>query len=126
MHESSLHFTAATMNNTNTTTDPKHVFVAPYHPDTKIFRYTVARDHDRIKQVDPHETNNLARDRKVAKVLVVRLVKGSSWAIAVRPMIGLPNHGRYYSKKTRLATINGLWPIIQTTTQNALPKSYAN
>lgn len=51
-HESSLHFSRQVMNNQKTTTDPKTVFVAPYHPDTPTFRYTVARYHDRIQQVD--------------------------------------------------------------------------
>ena len=51
-HESSLHFSAAKMKNEATGTDPKTVFVAPYHPDTPTFRYTYARYHDRIRQVD--------------------------------------------------------------------------
>ena len=51
-HESSLHFSQETMNNERTKTDPKSVFVAPYHPDTPRFRYTYARYHDRIRQVD--------------------------------------------------------------------------
>ena len=51
-HESSLHFSAQVMATQKTETDPKTVFVAPYHPDTPTFRYTNARYHDRIRQVD--------------------------------------------------------------------------
>ena len=51
-HESSLHFSAKVMANTATRTDPKSVSLAPYHPDTPTFRYTYARYHDRIGQVD--------------------------------------------------------------------------
>ena len=51
-HESSLHFSAATMKSQKTETDPADVFIAPYHPDTPTFRYTYARYHDRIRQVD--------------------------------------------------------------------------
>lgn len=51
-HESSLHFPTSVMRNKETTTDPGSVFVAPYHPDTKTFRYTYARYHDRIQQLD--------------------------------------------------------------------------
>lgn len=51
-HESSLHFSAQVMQREKTTTDPDSVFIAPYHPDTPTFRYTYARYHDRIRQVD--------------------------------------------------------------------------
>lgn len=51
-HESSLHFTAAMMKRQKTATDPKTVFVAPYHPDTPTFRYTAARYRDRIREID--------------------------------------------------------------------------
>jgi arylsulfatase A-like enzyme len=51
-HESSLHFSRATMKNEKTSTDPASVFLAPYHPDTPTFRYTYARYHDRIQQMD--------------------------------------------------------------------------
>ncbi|MCP4787854.1 MAG: sulfatase [Fuerstiella sp.] len=51
-HESSLHFSAKVMATEKTTTDPKSVFVAPYHPDTPTFRYTNARYRDRIMQMD--------------------------------------------------------------------------
>jgi hypothetical protein len=37
---------------TPTETDPDSVFAFPYHPDTPTFRYTVARYHDRIRQMD--------------------------------------------------------------------------
>jgi arylsulfatase A-like enzyme len=51
-HESSLHFDEKTMREEATRTDPSGVVVAPYHPDTPTFRYTYARYHDRIQQVD--------------------------------------------------------------------------
>ncbi len=51
-HESSLHFTADMMRTQRTQTDPQSVFVAPYHPATPTFRYTYARYHDRIRDMD--------------------------------------------------------------------------
>jgi len=51
-HESSLHFPEASIKNQPTITDPASVFIAPYHPDTPTFRYTYARYHDRIRQMD--------------------------------------------------------------------------
>lgn len=51
-HESSLHFSAESMKNDATQTDPETVFVAPYHPDTPTFRYTNARYRDNIQKVD--------------------------------------------------------------------------
>ena len=50
-HESSLHFPASTME-TPTETDPASVYLAPCHPDTPTFRYTYARYHDRIQEMD--------------------------------------------------------------------------
>ena len=50
-HESSLHFPASQMNSV-TETDREKVAVAPYHPDTPMFRYTYARYHDRMHRVD--------------------------------------------------------------------------
>lgn len=51
-HESCLHFSQKKMQNEKTETDPSDVFVAPYHPQTDTFRYTYARYHDRIKDMD--------------------------------------------------------------------------
>lgn len=51
-HESSLHFTQQEFESQTTQTDPTSVFVAPYHPDTKLFRYTIAKYHDNIRKVD--------------------------------------------------------------------------
>ncbi|MCA9074119.1 MAG: sulfatase [Planctomycetaceae bacterium] len=51
-HESSLHFSAEEMANEATETDPDEVTLAPYHPDTPTFRYTHARYHDRIRELD--------------------------------------------------------------------------
>ncbi len=51
-HESSLHFTRRNMASEKTKTDPESVFIAPYHPDTPTFRYTYARYHDRMMEMD--------------------------------------------------------------------------
>ncbi|MCA9190744.1 MAG: sulfatase-like hydrolase/transferase [Planctomycetales bacterium] len=51
-HESSLHFTRQQFETQATETDPLNVFVAPYHPDTDLFRYTVAKYHDNIQIID--------------------------------------------------------------------------
>jgi len=51
-HESCLHFSQATVEKRPTRTDPATVKVAPYHPDTEIFRYTNAFYRDRMMQVD--------------------------------------------------------------------------
>jgi arylsulfatase A-like enzyme len=51
-HEGSLHFTDKVMQQEKTKTDPETVFVAPYHPQTPTFKYTYARYHDRIMEMD--------------------------------------------------------------------------
>lgn len=51
-HESSLHFTEDDYRRLKTTTDPQSVFVPPYFPDTDLFRYTIARYHDKIRSMD--------------------------------------------------------------------------
>lgn len=51
-HESSLHFSQEVYETRKTETDPKSVFVAPYHPQTDLFRYTVAKYHDNVRNVD--------------------------------------------------------------------------
>ncbi|MCA9127858.1 MAG: sulfatase [Planctomycetales bacterium] len=51
-HESSLHFSQEEYESKKTKTDPSQVRVAPYHPDTPLFRYTVAKYHDNIQAVD--------------------------------------------------------------------------
>lgn len=51
-HESSLHFKQSDFENKPNTTSSDDVFVAPYHPDTELFRYTVARYHDNMQKVD--------------------------------------------------------------------------
>ncbi|WP_419194157.1 sulfatase [Novipirellula herctigrandis] len=50
-HESSLHFPETTLKE-STKTDPSQVSLPPYFPDTEVFRYTLARYHDRIMAVD--------------------------------------------------------------------------
>ncbi len=51
-HESSLHFKQATYENEETATDPNSVRLADYFPDTPLFRYTLARYHDRMAVID--------------------------------------------------------------------------
>ena len=51
-HESSLHFDQAWADDPDNKTDPSTVKLAPYHPDTPLFRLTYARYHDRIKTID--------------------------------------------------------------------------
>ncbi len=51
-HESSLHFDQAWADNPDNKTDPASVQLAPYHPDTPLFRLTYARYHDRIQVID--------------------------------------------------------------------------
>ncbi len=51
-HESSLHFPPDDLVSHPPETDPNSVRLAPYHPDTPTFRYTAARYHDRIRQID--------------------------------------------------------------------------
>ena len=51
-HESSLHFTARSMQSQLTKHDPDSVRLAPYHPDTPTFRYTHARYLDNLVKID--------------------------------------------------------------------------
>ena len=60
-HEGSLHFSASVMAKEKPKTDPNNVAIAPYHPNTKTFRYTYARYHDRIQAVDA-EIGAVVRD----------------------------------------------------------------
>jgi len=50
-HESRLHFPRSELHEP-TTTDPNGVTLQPYFPDSRLFRYTRARYHDRIRAVD--------------------------------------------------------------------------
>jgi arylsulfatase A-like enzyme len=51
-HESSLHFKQDWVDNPDNITDPASIQLAPYHPDTPLFRLTYARYHDRIQVID--------------------------------------------------------------------------
>ncbi|MBI1371781.1 MAG: sulfatase-like hydrolase/transferase [Phycisphaera sp.] len=51
-HESCLHFTEQQWHSDHLKTDINSVKVWPYHPDTDLFRYTVARYHDKIMVID--------------------------------------------------------------------------
>ena len=60
-HESSLHFTVAEMASQQPDTEAGDVTLAPYHPDTPVFRYTVARYHDRIRAIDKRVGDTIAK-----------------------------------------------------------------
>tara|TARA_B100000902_G_scaffold60757_1_gene67865 strand:- start:8449 stop:10275 length:1827 start_codon:yes stop_codon:yes gene_type:complete len=51
-HESSLHFKESAIENQPTVNKSKDVILAPYHPNTKTFRYTQARYLDNIVRID--------------------------------------------------------------------------
>lgn len=51
-HEGKLHFKVSEMDSAATSYAPREVRVAPYHPDTELFRYTYARFFDRIEESD--------------------------------------------------------------------------
>lgn len=51
-HESCLHFPLDAMAKKKTSYDPQQVKVAPFHPDTELFRYTYATFYDRIADTD--------------------------------------------------------------------------
>ncbi|MEM9944397.1 MAG: sulfatase, partial [Planctomycetota bacterium] len=51
-HESSLHFPQSWVDAPDNNTDPNSINLAPYHPDTSLFRLTYARYHDRIQVID--------------------------------------------------------------------------
>ncbi|MHC4398106.1 MAG: sulfatase-like hydrolase/transferase [Planctomycetota bacterium] len=51
-HESSLHFSTKQIDPSSLGTRPEDVAPVPYHPDTDLFRYTLARYHDHIGAVD--------------------------------------------------------------------------
>jgi len=51
-HEGSLHFSQGIFENEKTVTAPASVQLADYFPDTPLFRYTHARYHDRIVEID--------------------------------------------------------------------------
>ncbi len=59
-HESSVHFRTGKMGIEGMTTDLKTVPVAPYHPDTPLFRYTNTRYRDRIRGVNGAVAQTLA------------------------------------------------------------------
>lgn len=67
-HESSLHFSQKEREQSKLKADPDQVRLAPYHPDTPLFRYTHARYHDRIGMIDDIVGNTIA-DLEKAGVL---------------------------------------------------------
>jgi arylsulfatase A-like enzyme len=51
-HESCLHFSQRKKDSLKTRYNPDEVKVAPWHPDTELFRYTYATFYDRIDDAD--------------------------------------------------------------------------
>ncbi len=51
-HEGCLHFPESDLKNKPTQNNPDSCFVFPFHPNTKLFRYTNARYLDRIQDLD--------------------------------------------------------------------------
>lgn len=66
-HESSLHFPPQQLQ-TETQNDPAKIKLQPYFPDTPLFRYTRARYHDRMQQVD-EKIAGILNDLKAAEQL---------------------------------------------------------
>ena len=60
-HESSLHFKQETYETEKTIHDPAAVPLAPYFPDTPLFRYTHARYLDRMQVIDGIVGNTVAK-----------------------------------------------------------------
>ena len=50
-HESRIHFTEDDIKE-GTKTDPSKMFVQPNHPQTELFKYSVARYHNKIQEMD--------------------------------------------------------------------------
>ncbi|MEM0968307.1 MAG: sulfatase-like hydrolase/transferase, partial [Verrucomicrobiota bacterium] len=67
-HESSLHFSQESYENAPTIHDPEKVILAPYFPDTPLFRYTHARYLDNMLEIDEIVGETLA-DLQEAGVL---------------------------------------------------------
>lgn len=59
-HEGILHFTEEDIKS-GTITNPDSVFVQPNHPQTALFKYTNARYHDKIKEMDTQVGNVVAQ-----------------------------------------------------------------
>lgn len=62
-HEGSLHFSRSVFEKEATNADPAKIKLADYFPDTKLFRYTHARYHDRIQVIDGIVGNTLEKLR---------------------------------------------------------------
>ena len=67
-HESCLHFPETDVDSVKTSYDPTKVNLLPYHPDTKLFRYTYARQFEKISYVDS-VLGNMIEMLKVDKLL---------------------------------------------------------
>ena len=67
-HESSLHFDRNAVGVQPTTQLASKVKLAPYFPDTKLFRYTVARYLDQVSKVDK-QIGNVVADLKNDQLL---------------------------------------------------------
>jgi arylsulfatase A-like enzyme len=51
-HESRVHFTKEFMDSTQTITSPDSCFLFPYHPKTRLLKYTNALYRDKIREMD--------------------------------------------------------------------------
>ena len=60
-HESSLHFKQNQIDAAALQTSVDDVKLADYHPDTPLFRYTYARYHDRMREIDRQIGNIVTR-----------------------------------------------------------------
>ncbi|MEC9094416.1 MAG: sulfatase [Planctomycetota bacterium] len=60
-HESSLHFNREIFENEKTLANPDTMRLAAYFPDTRLFRYTQARYHDRIQGIDKIVGSTIAK-----------------------------------------------------------------
>ncbi len=120
-HESSLHFKQVQYETQPTQTDPKSVFVAPYHPDTDLFRYTVAKYHDNIRQVDQQigaVVDQLAADELLADTFIFYfgdhggvLPRGKGYAyesgLHVPLVIHVPENWQHLSPWPRGSQVDG-------------------
>lgn len=72
-HESSLHFTPEELRRSPPQASPAEQTLAPYHPDTPLFRATRARYLDRITQIDAQVgelVDELARDGLLERTFI--------------------------------------------------------
>lgn len=125
-HESSLHFSRDAYETQPTKTDPESVFVAPYHPDTPLFRYTVAKYHDNMQTVDQQigkVVDDLAADGLLDDTFIFYfgdhggvLPRGKGYAyesgLHVPLVISVPKNFRHLSPWSAGSAVNGFVEFI--------------